>query len=71
MQISTGRTITEADYLDRLAEHRIDPADWLLVTGTPEQVAAMSRRVTLGAAEIDRRRSRRRQQRASRRANRR
>lgn len=55
--------------------YRLEPGEAphlgdVLVTGTDEQVAELSRRVKLGARQLDNRKARRQQQRASRRRNR-
>lgn len=71
MQISTGATFTAETFDSMRSAPGFDPSDYVMLTGTPEQIETVSRRVALGAAEQSKRKQRRRQQAASRRANRR
>lgn len=66
------RMLDGADVAAALAQWReLASPNEVLVHGSEAEIAELSRRVKLGASEIERRKARRRQQSASRRANRR
>lgn len=65
MNIVTGQTVPDLRLLPSY-----DPTQWVQVEGTPEQIDTLSRRVSLGAQEADRRAKRRQQQKRSRKVNR-